>query len=775
MAEETNPFIGPRAFKFGELLYGRDDETQRLFDLLLAERIVLLYAPSGAGKTSLIQARIVPKLRDEEFTVFRSIRVNAKPPHLDVLPQGDNRYAFATKYSIDQELPDPWPVEKLAAMDLAQYFEARFSSPSAPISLLFDQFEEVLTLDPTDDDVKGEFFTQLGVTLRNRRIWALFAMREEFIAALDAFSGRLPTRLQTRFRLNLLDRANAAEAIRQPARAAGVNFSAADKLALDLSSTRVQRGGKTEEIPGNWVEPVQLQVVCRSLWTKPRKTPGEIGDEDLSGVTDVNTALSEYYEERVAAIVKDGLATERQVRDWFTQNLITERGIRAQVLSDESSSAGLGIKAVERLRDDHLIRAEDRRGAVWYELAHDRLVEPIRASNLRWSQENLTTFQSAAVRYRSSGNPEDLLRDVKLATARLWVDLHPQETTAAERQYLAECIASLNTFERAVVEWEMSGRDPGRLLSGPALSEAEISAEKKGTLTPSEESLLRLSLNERKYEELVQEREQQRRKWTQWITAGALICSAVLLVLLIKNVKTSRALSEETEKLNKEKLTTVALALEDRRAASSQEIVRRFEAQTRLAEIAEVTPPQHSKVIVEYFAKPSDSQKLADVLNKHGFAVKQKPLLNPNPTNCIWYGSEVTENDIKIVALALIQAGVSLQAIQPISRPFTMQIGHNPKIEDLPPITADAIGDKPLADLKRKEARTRDNNEGVVLDFNTETHRGTIETPGESEPVFFETRPEVPPLKPGDRITFVLYLGPNRHYAQGVKLIEQKP
>ncbi len=53
-----NPYIGPRAFQDGETLYGRDREVSKLLNLLIAERIMLL-SPSGAGKTSLIQAALI--------------------------------------------------------------------------------------------------------------------------------------------------------------------------------------------------------------------------------------------------------------------------------------------------------------------------------------------------------------------------------------------------------------------------------------------------------------------------------------------------------------------------------------------------------------------------------------------------------------------------------------------------------------------------------------------------------------------------------------------
>ena len=79
-ATRTNPYVGPRSFSTGETLYGRDRETKRLLNLLIAERIVLLYSPSGAGKTSLVQAALVPRLVEEGFAVLPVIRVSAEPP-----------------------------------------------------------------------------------------------------------------------------------------------------------------------------------------------------------------------------------------------------------------------------------------------------------------------------------------------------------------------------------------------------------------------------------------------------------------------------------------------------------------------------------------------------------------------------------------------------------------------------------------------------------------------------------------------------------------------
>src|SRR4029079_6821035 len=81
-AVRPNPYIGPRSFQTGEVLYGRDRETQDLLGLLIAERIVLLHSPSGAGKTSLVQAALIPRLIEREFTVLPVMRVSQEPPIL---------------------------------------------------------------------------------------------------------------------------------------------------------------------------------------------------------------------------------------------------------------------------------------------------------------------------------------------------------------------------------------------------------------------------------------------------------------------------------------------------------------------------------------------------------------------------------------------------------------------------------------------------------------------------------------------------------------------
>ncbi len=187
----ANPYVGARPYQQGETLYGRSREQRRLLNQLIADRIVLLNSPSGAGKTSLIQAALIPDLEAEHFLVLNVARVNAELPK-ELAGRADvNRYLLSLLLSLDEDQgltkgAEPTPLETLATTSLDAYLtKVEEANPQHSIVLIVDQFEEIVTVDPTDDVGRQVFFDQLSVALRNRRRWVLFAMREEFVTRLD--------------------------------------------------------------------------------------------------------------------------------------------------------------------------------------------------------------------------------------------------------------------------------------------------------------------------------------------------------------------------------------------------------------------------------------------------------------------------------------------------------------------------------------------------------------------------------------------------------------
>ena len=123
----TNPYIGPRAFRKGEKIYGRQRETDQLVNLIIAERIVLLYSPSGAGKPSLIRAALIPRLVKMKFQVSPIVRVNLDVPDFRGIEEGVNRYVLSTLLSLEEGTPaeERRSTGELAKMRLVDYLAER--------------------------------------------------------------------------------------------------------------------------------------------------------------------------------------------------------------------------------------------------------------------------------------------------------------------------------------------------------------------------------------------------------------------------------------------------------------------------------------------------------------------------------------------------------------------------------------------------------------------------------------------------------------------------
>src|ERR1700758_4964031 len=64
-----SPWLGLRPFTEGtrEYYFGRNAEVRDIFQLVVHKPLTVLFGRSGLGKTSLLQAALVPRLRDAGF------------------------------------------------------------------------------------------------------------------------------------------------------------------------------------------------------------------------------------------------------------------------------------------------------------------------------------------------------------------------------------------------------------------------------------------------------------------------------------------------------------------------------------------------------------------------------------------------------------------------------------------------------------------------------------------------------------------------------------
>ena len=431
-AEKLNPYVGPRTFTEEErkFFFGRDREARDLLSLIVSERMVLFYAQSGAGKSSLVNARIIPYLTEKEnFLVLPVGRVSGE------LPQGidevDNIFVFNLLLSIDQSQRAPERftqmsikhfLQNLTTLDGRSYFYAEPEEPDPdepevefvepPHILFIDQFEEILTTHLNRWEDRQDFFEQLNEAMvEDPKLWVVLTLREDYIAGLRPYGRVMQNNMRARYYMKRMEADAGQQAVEMPAELGKPKRSfapgVAKSLVNDLRQIRVQGSDKTQR--GQFIEPVQLQVVCFQLWQNLEGSDSTvITQEDVDKLGDVDTALASFYEQAIAKAIHETAVSEIELRNWFDHELITEAETRGTVYQGSEETAGMKNEVVRVLADQYLLRAEIRAGGTWYELVHDRFVSPILHANQAWRLRQSPLIR-AAEEWDKSDDPERLL------------------------------------------------------------------------------------------------------------------------------------------------------------------------------------------------------------------------------------------------------------------------------------------------------------------------------------------------------------------------------
>ncbi|HEY4424404.1 MAG TPA: hypothetical protein VGN10_09370 [Pyrinomonadaceae bacterium] len=392
------PYVGPRSFRKDqrEFFFGRDEEADELVSVITAHSAVLLYSQSGAGKTSLLNAKLIPKLEEEEtFHVLPPMRVQGLLPANLKIGRNTNIFVLNALISAGVDMT-PANMNMTFHQFVAQcgQYTNEYGEPT-PIVMVFDQFEELFTSYPGRWPDREDFFRQIGEALEgnpkkglaaNPLLRVIFCMREDYIAELDPYLPLLPEKLRTRFRLEHLREKKALTAITKPLEKTSRNYApgVAEQLVRNLLRIPNQSMTGTQTM-GIYVEPVQLQVVCQSLWDALTPQENVITIKHLQKYGDVSQALSNFYERSIRSVAKDTGVKEEALRRWFGDTLITPEATRAPVNRGNETTGGIPNAAIDKLEAMRLIKGEWKGTNVrWYELAHDRFIEPIRRSNEKW-------------------------------------------------------------------------------------------------------------------------------------------------------------------------------------------------------------------------------------------------------------------------------------------------------------------------------------------------------------------------------------------------------
>jgi hypothetical protein len=117
--------------------------------------------------------------------------------------------------------------------------------------------------------------------------------------------------------------------------------AAAEQLVTELRNVRVQAvGDKSRTVVGEFVEPVQLLVVCQNLWKDLPANVDIIDSDHLKRFGKISRALATFYKRALRQTTEDTDVDEETLRDWFEKTLITPAGTRGTVYRGVQETGG---------------------------------------------------------------------------------------------------------------------------------------------------------------------------------------------------------------------------------------------------------------------------------------------------------------------------------------------------------------------------------------------------------------------------------------------------
>ncbi|MBL9200967.1 MAG: hypothetical protein JNL39_10700 [Opitutaceae bacterium] len=432
-ADYVSPWLGLASFteETRAHFHGRDEEVAELGRRVQRKLLTVLFGQSGLGKTSILRAGLVPRLRPEGYcpVYVRLDYSQDSPPPAEQIKQAILRATQAaghwTQPGVAAQGESLW--EFLHHRD--DILRDRSGRPLIPL-LIFDQFEEIFTLAQGDDFGRQratQFLDELADLVENRAPRALearldadeaglekfdftradyrllIAMREDYLAHLEGLKATMPSVTQNRMRLARMTGAQALAAVTRPGRGL-VSDAVAAQIVAFVSGTA--------ETATAEIEPSLLSLVCRELdETRRGRGHAEISADLLAGSRD--TILSEFYERTLAD-------QPAGVRAFIEDELLTDSGYRESIAEERVkkgfAAAGASAASLATLVDRRLLRVEERLDVRRVELTHDVLCGVVRASRgVRHERE----ARAAAERQLAETQAKEAATRTALMRARL--------------------------------------------------------------------------------------------------------------------------------------------------------------------------------------------------------------------------------------------------------------------------------------------------------------------------------------------------------------------
>jgi hypothetical protein len=317
-----------------DIFFGRKQETSDLIHSIKAHDVFVIFADSGIGKTSLLNAGLIPELVKENIlpVKFRFQDISISP--LQIITNKLSEYVNPTTGSSLTEPQKLWRLFRYCVFKNEEVKDQDTKSTRPVIPLfIFDQFEEFfnhakqkreecinevsdLVNDYVPDYIKEEMkekFREKDPTEEEllyytaARVKMLFLIRADKLKLLDDLSKKIPLILRNRYHLKPLNAIQAEQAILLPASLPKNGFISPSFSYQEEAVTEICTNLTNNE---EEVESFQLQILCRELEKRiiDRAEKGEsslwVSEEELGGKAGIESITKNYYTNQINSIPK---------------------------------------------------------------------------------------------------------------------------------------------------------------------------------------------------------------------------------------------------------------------------------------------------------------------------------------------------------------------------------------------------------------------------------------------------------------------------------------
>ncbi|GJM34811.1 MAG: hypothetical protein DHS20C18_38120 [Saprospiraceae bacterium] len=497
------PGVKPFEISEQDLFFGRNRDVEDLLDLIWLEKLVIMFGKSGYGKSSLLNAGIIPEIQSEAITI--SVRLGSYQEGQKKSPTESLRLKINEVVSNNPEsdfldnldLPDSlWrQIKRKQTKEIKQFV------------FLFDQFEEFFTYSIADQrafktQVAEVLYTEVPQYVRDLNdslnqteqrflanafdVRVVFVIRSDRMSLLDSMKDKLPGILHNRFELRGLSSLQAIEAITKPALMISERFitpvfeytqRALEKIIGELSNNK----NKT-------IEAFQVQIVCEEIENEVNKgkVPDRNGngspDVDLENLPNFDNLYENYYQRKLKEL---DTRVQYAAQKLIEEKLIFEDSIsgEARRLSIDSGvllhDTTLDKSLLHQLENMFLVRRETTStGGHNYEVSHDTLIGPIlRVKAERIAKEQLE-FERLEARKKRNRLVFIMFSTILALTIVIGIGLYTYRQNIKLNAALERAESETNKAEKAlndflaaqkakeIIEFEQTLKDAESILNG---------------------------------------------------------------------------------------------------------------------------------------------------------------------------------------------------------------------------------------------------------------------------------------------------------------------